>query len=100
MTRLRRLPIFALLLTLLVGLSAIFSADAIRNAVDYTAIGDARLDRGVGCVLLGPSSGMFDAMTLFTVGQIIAFTLWAMATYVVLRIWRRIDRPIPALREV
>jgi hypothetical protein len=99
MTRLRRLPIFALLLTLVVALSALFPADAIRNAVDYSAIGDARLDRSIGYVVLGPVSGMFDAMTLFTVGQIIAFTLWAVAAYIAIRIWRRIDAPVPILRE-
>lgn len=76
-----------------------FPLDVIRDASNLGAVGDARLERSGGYVALGPISSMFDAMTLFTVGQIIAFTLWAIGLYIVLRIlWRK--RGTSIIREL
>jgi hypothetical protein len=96
-SRLRRAPWTPLLLTLLLGVSAIFATQPIRDAVDFQPIGDARLDRSLGYTLLGPVSSMFDAMTLFSKEQIFWFTGWAIALYIIARLlWRR---PVGALRE-
>lgn len=65
------------------------AADPIRNAADLSHVADARLDRSLGYTALGPVSSVFDALTLFSVGQIIGFTLWAMGLYIVWRIVRR-----------
>src|SRR5690349_1150341 len=96
-SRLRSLPWVALLLTLLVGLSALFPRDAIRDAATLGPMPDARLERSLGYVILGPVSSMFDAMTLFSVQQIIGFTLWAIGLYVVARVLYR--RPVGVKRE-
>jgi hypothetical protein len=73
--------------------------DPIRNAVDYSPIADARLERGAGYALLGPVSAMFDALTLFSVPQIISFTLWAIGLYIVTRIIRRRTQRVSLARE-
>jgi hypothetical protein len=86
-----------LALTVLLGFATLFPAQPIRNAVDFSAVPDARLERSFGYAVLGPVSSLFDAMTLFTKEQIIGFTLWAIGCYVVARVlWRR---PVGAKRE-
>jgi hypothetical protein len=89
----------AVVLTLLILVTSLVPAAPIRDAVLRTPAADARLERSIGYVVLGPLSSMFDAMTLFTVGQIIGFTLWAMALYVIVRLIRRRFTPVPPLRE-
>ena len=96
-SRLRTVPWTALLLTLLLGVTALIPTDAIRDAATHGPMPDGRLERSIGYTMLGPVSSMFDAMTLFSVQQIIGFTLWAMALYVVARmVWRR---PVGIVRE-
>ena len=86
-----------MVLTLVLGLSAIFPAEPIRNAANFAPVPDARLDRALGYVILGPVSSLFDAMTLFSKEQIIGFTVWAIGLYIVARIvWRR---PVGITRE-
>lgn len=97
--RARSIPWIPLLLTGLIGVTALFPADAIRNAADLGPVADARLERGAGYVILGPVSALFDAMTLFSVGQIIAFTLWAIGIYIVARVLRRRRHPVGIVRE-
>ena len=85
------------MLTLLLAVTAMVPTDAIRNAVNGDLIPDARLERSLGYVILGPISSLFDAMTLFSVQQIIGFTIWAMVVYALARlIWRR---PVGFRRE-
>ena len=89
-SRLRDFPWTASLLTLLVLVTALVPAEAIRDAATLGPMPDARLERSLGYAILGPVSAMFDAMTLFSVQQIIGFTLWAIGLYIVARvIWRR-----------
>ena len=86
-----------LALTVVLAFASLFPAQPIRNAVDFSVVPDARLERSLGYMALGPVSAMFDAMTLFTKAQIIGFTLWAIGLYVVARVvWRR---PVGAGRE-
>ena len=89
-----------MVLTLLLGVTALVPVDAIRNAADHGVVGDARLERSFAYSALGPISSMLDAMTLFTVGQIIGFTLWAMFIYALLRLVRRYDRSVSVGREL
>jgi hypothetical protein len=96
-SRLRSLPWIALLLTLLLGVTALLPADAIRDAATLGPMPDARLERSFGYAILGPVSSMFDAMTLFSVQQIIGFTLWAIGLYVLARVLFR--RPVGVKRE-
>jgi hypothetical protein len=98
-SRLRRLPWLLILLTVLLAISSIIPADAIRNAVDFTAVADARLERSMAYWLLGPISSVFDALTLFSVPQIIGFTLWVFVVYGVSRAVRRRDKPSSAVHE-
>jgi hypothetical protein len=97
LSRLRAFPWTALVLTLMLGVAALASTDPIRDAATLGPIADARLDRSFGYVVLGPVSSLFDAMTLFSVEQIIGFTVWAIALYVVARVLCR--RPVGVLRE-
>jgi hypothetical protein len=96
-SRLRSVPWTAILLTLLVGVTAVFPADAIRDAATLGSMPDARLERSLGYALLGPVSSMFDAMTLFSVQQIIGFTIWAIVLYIIARVLHR--RPVGVQRE-
>jgi hypothetical protein len=86
-------------LTVLLLIAALVPLDPIRDAVDGGAVSDARLDRSLPYMALGPISSIFDAMTLFTVGQIIGFTLWAMAVYALARYLQRRRRAISLGRE-
>jgi hypothetical protein len=86
-------------LTLLVLVAALLPLDPIRDAIDGSVVTDARLERSFGYTVLGPLSSVLDAMTLFTVGQIIAFTLWAMGLYAAARFVQRRHRAVSVARE-
>jgi hypothetical protein len=88
-SRLRQWPWVCSTLTLLLGITALIPVEPIRDAVDRAVVQDARLERSLAYSALGPISSMFDAMTLFTVGQIIGFTLWAFVMYAAWRLLRR-----------
>jgi hypothetical protein len=96
-SRWRDIPWTAVLLTLLVGVTALVPVDPIRDAATLGVMPDARLERSLAYAILGPVSSMFDAMTLFSVQQIIGFTIWAIVLYVAWRIVFR--RPVGAVRE-
>jgi hypothetical protein len=100
LSRRRQLPWIPILLSALLLAGAAFSADAIRDAISGGAVTDARLERSFGYVALGPVSSVFDALTLFTVGQIIGFTLWAIGLYGVARYIARRTRPVTVRHEI
>ncbi|MEO5567728.1 MAG: hypothetical protein ABIR92_04520 [Gemmatimonadaceae bacterium] len=95
----RQLPWVSVTLTGLIAVTALAPLDAIRNSVDHGPVPDARLERAFGYSALGPISSLFDAMTLFSVQQIIGFTLWAIGLYLLARIVRRMTRPVSWKRE-
>lgn len=76
-----------------------FTAEPIRDAITGGGVTDARLERSSGYIMLGPISSVLDALTLFTVGQIIGFTIWVMGLYVAARYLRRRDRAVTVMRE-
>jgi hypothetical protein len=82
-------------LTLLVVIGIVFPLDAIRDAVTGGPISDARLERDFWYSVLGPMSSVLDAMTLFTVGQIIGFTIWLFGAYGVTRYVSRRRTTVP-----
>jgi hypothetical protein len=96
----RRTPWTPVSLTVLLALSTLAAIAPIRDAADGGPIGDARLERSLAYSVLGPWSSMLDAMTLFSVGQIIGFTLWAFGVYIVVRLLRRRTRPVSLVREL
>jgi hypothetical protein len=97
--RLRQIPWIPLVLTALVVAGAAFAADPIRDAITGGGVTDARLERSLAYVVLGPISSVLDALTLLTVNQVIGFTLWAFGLYIAIRILARFARPVTARRE-
>jgi len=91
----RRFPWIPVVLTALVIAGIAFPMEPIRDAVAGGPVADARLERGFWYVVLGPISSVLDALTLFTVGQIIGFTLWMFGLYGVWRVVARRRRPVP-----
>ncbi len=86
--------------TVLLFIAALVPLNPIRDAVDGSIVSDARLERSLAYAALGPISSVFDAMTLFTVGQIIGLTLWVVALYALARyLFYRRRRAISLVRE-
>ena len=96
---LRRLPWIAIALTFLVIAGSAFAIEPIRDAITRSGVDDARLERSFGYVVLGPISSVLDALTLFTVGQIIGFALWFLGLYAAIRFFRRLDHGVTIGRE-
>jgi hypothetical protein len=99
-SRPRQLPWIPVLLSALILAGAALATDPIRNAVTREVIADARLERSLGYVVLGPISSVLDALTLFTVGQIIGFTLWIVALHTLARYAARRHKPVGVGREL
>jgi hypothetical protein len=78
-------------LTALVIVSALFSVDAVRDAISNDRSPDARLALPIGYVVLGPLSSVLDTLTLLTVPQHIVFVLLLLIGYPIYRViaWRR-----------
>src|ERR1041384_1703374 len=96
---LRRIPWTLVALTVVVLVAALLPIDPIRDAVTGGPPLDARLERSLGYVVLGPVSGLLDAMTLLTVGEIIGFTLGAVGVYGIARYTRRQTHRVSLARE-
>ena len=90
----RRFPWIPVALTLLVIVGMMLPLDPIRDAVTRGPVTDARLERGFWYSALGPISSGLDALTLFTVGQIIGFTLWVFGLYGFWRFFARRRSPV------
>jgi hypothetical protein len=83
-------PSVAAALTALVVVTALFSVDAVRDAISNDQSPDADLVLPIGYVVLGPISSILDTLTLLTVPQHIAFVLLALVGYTAYRVnlWR------------
>src|SRR5262245_34895027 len=97
--RLRRLPWIAIGLSAAVVASGFASIDPVINGVTRGQMLDAHLDRSAGYVALGPISGILDAITLFGVGQHIAFGVWLIGGYLGARVWLGMSRGTTVKRE-
>src|SRR5262249_41542618 len=89
----RRIPWWAVAITLAVIVSAAFAADPIRDAVSSEAVGEAHLQVSPGYILLAPISAILDTITLLTVPQHIALVLWVIGIYVVWRLVASSTKP-------
>jgi len=89
----RRVPWWAVAVTLLVLLSAAFAADPIRDALTHEPVGEAHLDVSPGYIALAPISAILDTLTLLTIPQHIAVVLWVIGVYLVWRLWASSTRP-------
>src|SRR5262249_31388900 len=95
----RRVPWWAVAITLAVLVSAAFAADPIRDAVSSEAVGEAHLELSPAYILLAPLSAILDTITLLTVPQHIALLLWVIGAYVVWRLLASSTKP-DARREI
>src|SRR5690349_11676962 len=82
----RRIPWWAVVVTLAVVAAAAFATAPIRDAVSLDAVGEAHLDVSVGYIAMAPISAILDTVTLLTIPQHIAVVLWAIGVYVVWRL--------------
>jgi predicted metal-dependent phosphoesterase TrpH len=95
---LRRVPWWAVALTLVVMLTAAFTLDPLRDAVTLESVGEARLSQTTGYIAVAPLSDVLDTITLLSVEQHIAIIMWAIALFAVWRV-RRARHGTTALRE-
>jgi hypothetical protein len=97
---LRGIPWWAIGITLLVLITAMFTVDPIRDAATLTGVGEARLDVSPAYMSIEPISSILDTLTLLTVAQHILLLLWVIAGFVVWRVWRARSRATTTVREV
>lgn len=79
---------FAIIVTVLVALGALFALSPVRDMVTDAAIPGARLARSPAYVALAPLSGTMDAVSLLSVGQSVVLWIWLVVLYVAWRAWR------------
>ena len=84
----RRVPWLAIAISLFVIVTAAFAVAPVRDAVTFAPVGEASLELSAGYLSVAPFSNVLDTLTLLTIGQHIAVLLWAIAVYVLVRIWR------------
>ena len=84
----RRLPWLAVVATLLVIVTSVFAVNPIWNAATWAPVGEARLTQPAAYLAVAPFVNVLDTITLLSVNQHIAVLLWAIALYVVARVWK------------
>ena len=89
----RRIPWWAVAVTLVVLVSAAFAVDPIRDAVTFEPVGEAHLEVSPAYVALAPISAILDTITLLTIPQHISVLLWIIGVYVVWRLWASSTKP-------
>ncbi len=89
----RRVPWWAVVVTLLVFVSAAFAVNPVRDALTFEPVGEVRLDLSPGYIVLAPLSAILDTITLLTVPQHISVVLWIVAAYAAWRLWASSEMP-------
>jgi hypothetical protein len=89
----RRIPWWAVAITLAVIVTAAFATDPIRDAATFEPVGEAHLEVSSGYILLAPISAILDTLTLLTIPQHIAVILWIIGVYAVWRLWKSDAKP-------
>ena len=87
----RRVPWTAVVITILVLLSASFAVEPLRDAATLQTVPEARLDLSPGYIALAPVSSVLDTLTLFGLRQHVALLVSLLVLYLANRAWR-IDR--------
>jgi hypothetical protein len=95
----RRVPWWAVGLTLAVMITAMFVVDPIRDAANLEAVGEAHLEVPPAYIAMAPVSAVLDTITLLTIPQHIAVLLWVIVLYIIWRLSSSSSQP-SAKREV
>ena len=95
----RRIPWWAVAVTLAVIVTAAFAAEPIRDAVTLEGVGEAHLELSPGYIALAPLSAILDTVTLLAIPQHIAVVLWIIGVHVVWRLLASSAKP-DARREI
>lgn len=83
-----RIPWWAVAITAVVLITAAFVTDPIRDAVNFSAVGEGRLEATSGYLAIGPLSNVLDTLTLLTVGQHIAILVSLILLFAAYRFFR------------
>jgi hypothetical protein len=102
LARLRRLPWGAIGVLALLGLSALWTIDPIRDAATLGPVPEATLHRPTGYLLLAPVSAILDTLTLLSVRQHVALLVTLILGWVLWWWWRlpELDVAITPARRV
>jgi hypothetical protein len=92
-----RVPWLAIIVTVLVLLSAALAVPPVRDAVSLTPIPFAHLSYSAGYLAVAPLWNVLDTLTLFTVRQHIALLVWVFVLYATWRVRR--GRPRESTRR-
>jgi hypothetical protein len=95
----RGIPWAAIVVTLLVSVTALFTVDPVRDAATLAGVGEARLDVSPAYMSISPISTILDTLTLLTVGQHIALLLWVIGAFVLYRVLRSRTHAVTVARE-
>ena len=95
-----RVPWWAVILSLLVLVSADFAVDPIRNASTFQRVPDVHLVLSTGYLLLAPICSVLDTLSLMSVRQHIAILLTLVALFAACRAWRGLRHGTGPLREL
>lgn len=95
----RRLPWWAIGISLSVLVASVFAVDPIWNAATHAPVVEARLAQPPAYLAIAPFVNILDTLTLLTVGQHIAIGLWAIGLYIVFRLLRVLRHGLRLRRE-
>ncbi len=95
----RRVPWWAVVVTLLAVVTSVFAVNPVRNAATLASVNEARLTQPPAYLAFSPWVEMLDTITLLSVGQHIALGLWAIALYVAVRVWSALRATTSVRRE-
>jgi predicted metal-dependent phosphoesterase TrpH len=93
------MPWWAIAVSLLVLVTSVFAVDPIRNAATHAPVTEARLAQPAAYLAVAPFANILDTLTLLTVGQHIAIALWAIGTFVGVRVLSARRRGVRLRRE-
>ena len=97
---LRRVPWWAVILSLLVMVSADFMVDPVRNASTFMPVTEVHLVVSSGYLLLAPICNVLDTLTLMSLRQHVAILVTLIVLYAAWRGWRGRRRGTGMWREV
>jgi hypothetical protein len=75
-------------ITAVVLLTAAFATNPIRDAINFSAVGEGRLEVSPGYLAIAPVSNILDTLTLVTVGQHIAILVTIILLFAAYRVFR------------
>lgn len=84
----RRVPWFAVVVTLLILLTAAFAESPVRDAATLGPIAEAHLELSAGYLAIAPLSAVLDTLTLLGARQHIVVLISLLIIYAAIRVWR------------